>query len=197
MLDTLLLVEREGLIDHAGICEEVDTFMFEGFDTTSMGLIFTLMNLALYPDKQQKCFEEIEEHIQGENLQRYFLGFFKLTCLVFPDELLDQLDINTLSKLKYLECCIKESLRLYPSVPIIARQAGQEIVLDNLILPANCQISIHIFDIHRDPKHFPNPHNFEPERFLPENSIGRHPFAFLPFSAGQRNCIGKEKHLVA
>ncbi|XP_073813532.1 cytochrome P450 4p1-like [Musca autumnalis] len=172
MLDTLLHAEKDGLIDHAGICEEVDTFMFEGYDTTSMSLIFCLMNLSLQQEMQERCYQEILENIDS-NLQ--------------------QVDIASLNKLKYLECFLKESMRLYPTVPIIMREAVEETELPNgLILPAHSYVTLHIFDLQRNPKHFENPEVFDPDRFLPENSVGRHPYAFSPFSAGQRNCIGQK-----
>ena len=59
MLDTLLDAETKGLIDHQGICDEVNTFMFEGFDTTSTCLIFSMLNFAWHQDIQQKCYEEV------------------------------------------------------------------------------------------------------------------------------------------
>ena len=169
MLDTLLKAEKEGLIDHAGICEEVDTFMFEGFDTTSMGLIFSLMNLSLNPEMQERCYQEIMDNIND----------------------LENLNISQLNNLKYMECFLKETMRLYPSVPVIMRESVTETQLSNgLILPPKTFITLSIFDIHRNPKYFENPNTFDPERFTPERSVGRHPYAYLPFSAGQRNCIG-------
>ncbi|CAD7014192.1 cytochrome P450 4p1 [Ceratitis capitata] len=172
MLDTLLRAERDGLIDHAGICEEVDTFMFEGFDTTSMALLFSFMNFSLYPEMQERCYQEILEYV---------------------DDDISKLDVNQLAKLKYMEYFIKETLRLYPSVPVITRETTSETILpNNLILPERTQVIIHIIDIHHNPKYFENPNTFDPERFTPERSAGRHPFAFVPFSAGQRNCIGQK-----
>ncbi|KAL5283681.1 hypothetical protein ACFFRR_006136 [Megaselia abdita] len=167
LLDNLLLQEKEGLIDHKGICEEVDTLTFEGFDTTSTAIIFTLFLLGQHQDVQEKVYEEL--------------------CTVMKDEM----NLLDYSNFKYLESVIKESLRLYPPVPYISRVVTQDSVCGKLILPKHAEISIHIFDIHRDPNHFLEPEKFDPDRFLPENTKNRHPFAYIPFSAGLRNCIGQ------
>lgn len=99
---------------------------------------------------------------------------------------------NQLHELKYLEMCIKESLRIYPSVPFISRLAGEGVVTSQgYKIPKNTHIHIHIYDLHHNPDIYPDPEKFEPDRFLPENTLKRHPFAYLPFSGGPRNCIGK------
>lgn len=96
-----------------------------------------------------------------------------------------------LSKLEYLECCIKESLRLYPSVPTIGRIAGEEFTTSTgHTIPKGTILLIQIYDLHRDASVFPNPEKFDPDRFKPENTIKRNSFAYIPFSAGPRNCIG-------
>lgn len=66
------------------------------------------------------------------------------------------------------------------------------VFVDDIKLPAKTEIHILINVLHRDPKYFPDPDRFDPNRFL-ENDI-KHPFCYVPFSAGQRNCIGIEIH---
>ena len=95
------------------------------------------------------------------------------------------------SNIKYLECCLKESSRLYPSVPAVERRVTEEIMLDGFKVPVGATIGVLIYALHHNEEIFPDPMAYKPERFLPDQSVGRHPFAFIPFSAGTRNWIGK------
>lgn len=65
--------------------------------------------------------------------------------------------------------------------------------VDGFKVPKGANAIIMPYSLHRDPRHFPQPEEFRPERFMPENCVGRHPYAFIPFSAGLRNCIGENR----
>nr|AAP94192.1 cytochrome P450 monooxygenase [Tribolium castaneum] len=173
MLDLLLTAKnKEGLIDDEGIREEVDTFMFEGHDTTAAALGFALMVLAGHKEVQDKIVEEMNE----------VLGDIK-----------KKPTYQDLQEMKYLERCVKEVLRLYPSVHFISRKLGEDLVTHSGHKLAKASIvNLHIYDLHHNPAIYPDPEKFDPDRFLPENCQKRHPFAYLPFSAGPRNCIGKK-----
>jgi len=173
MLDLLLSAQKAGVnIDDEGIREEVDTFMFEGHDTTSMSISFTLLLLANHPEIQEKVVQELQE-IFGDSDR----------CATYQD----------LQDLNYLELVIKESLRIYPSVPLIARVTDEEIVTrSGYVIPEWTFVHVYIYDLHHNPELYPDPEKFDPDRFLPENTQKRHPFAYLPFSAGPRNCIGQK-----
>ena len=64
------------------------------------------------------------------------------------------------------------------------------VALEHGLVPADTHIVLHIYDTHRDPNFWHDPEKFDPDRFLPEHTKGRHSYAFVPFSAGPRNCIG-------
>ncbi|KPJ15728.1 Cytochrome P450 4C1 [Papilio machaon] len=171
VLDLLLEKEKEGEIYYDGIREEVDTFTFGGHDTCAVAHNFLIMRIANDPRVQDLIYEE-QQRIFGDSCR--------------------PLTIEDLNEMKYLECCIKESLRLHPSVPLIARYITEDVILSGHTVPANSNILIHIYDLHRRQEIYPEPEKFIPERFLPENSINRHPYTYIPFSAGPRNCIGQK-----
>lgn len=155
------------------IREEVDTFMFEGHDTTAMALSWTLFLLGHHREVQEKLWTEIDELFE--------------TQLRHGD-----LELDHLKKLKYLDCVIKEALRLCPSVPFIGRKTKTNLRLAEYDIPPGSVIFVLIYQLHRNSDIYPQPERFNPDRFLPENLGGRHPFAYVPFSAGPRNCIGQK-----
>ena len=67
---------------------------------------------------------------------------------------------------------------------------------ESYLVPTGAVLHINIYDIHRDPNFWPNPEVFDPDRFLPERIQNRHPYSYLPFSAGPRNCIGNIKKML-
>ncbi|XP_071445182.1 cytochrome P450 4C1-like [Hetaerina americana] len=168
--------EKNALTDQE-IREEVDTFMFEGHDTTSMAICWTIFMLANHPEIQQKVWEEIEAKFR-EHADAAVQGSIASSAKIYNDLLL-------------LERCIKETLRIYPSVPFISRVLTEDFKMENYLIPSDAMVNIVISGIHMNPKVFPNPDTFDPDRFLPEAIKTRHPYAYVPFSAGPRNCIGQ------
>uniref|UniRef100_A0A8C0KPT9 Cytochrome P450 family 4 subfamily B member 1 n=1 Tax=Canis lupus dingo TaxID=286419 RepID=A0A8C0KPT9_CANLU len=172
-LDILLGARDENGIklSDADLRAEVDTFMFEGHDTTTSGISWFLYCMALYPQHQHRCREEV--------------------CEILGDR--DSFQWDDLVKMTYLTMCIKESFRLYPPVPQVYRQLSKPVnFVDGRSLPAGSLISLHIYALHRNSAVWPDPEVFDPLRFSSENVARRHPFAFMPFSAGPRNCIGQQ-----
>lgn len=83
-------------------------------------------------------------------------------------------------------------MRLHPPVPFIRRGINQDVRLSGHTIPAKTSLGIQIYALHHNEEFFPDPEAFKPERFLPDQTIGRNPFAYVPFSAGPRNCIGQK-----
>ncbi|KAM7346802.1 putative cytochrome P450 4d14 isoform 2-T2 [Cochliomyia hominivorax] len=173
LLDVLLQSTVNDVpLTNEDIREEVDTFMFEGHDTTTSGISFALYLIARHPEVQEKLVEEI----------RQVLGSDKHKPVTYRE----------LQELKYMECVIKESQRLYPSVPAIGREVTEDTVVGDITIPAKTNLSLSLFMVLRDPDYFPQPDDFMPERFESESMQKIHPFAYTPFSAGPRNCIGQK-----
>ncbi|KYN04056.1 PREDICTED: probable cytochrome P450 4aa1 [Cyphomyrmex costatus] len=162
--------ERNPEFTERDIIEECCTFMLAGQDSVGTATAITLFLLANNSKWQERCVAELHE--------------------IFSDDDKRSPTMQDLKRMKCLDMCIKESLRLYPSVPLVARTLGEDVKLGKYIIPAGCGVFISPYCTHRLSHHFPDPHDFKPERFNSENSEGRHPYAYIPFSAGPRNCIG-------
>ncbi|XP_055380309.1 cytochrome P450 4d1-like [Condylostylus longicornis] len=173
-LDILLKSEIDGKpLTNLDIREEVDTFMFEGHDTTSSAILFFFYNIATNPKAQQKCYDEIIE-VLGTNKKQ-------------------SITISHLNNLSYIELCVKETLRMYPSVPIIGREIKEESVINGKTIPAGTNVGISPLQLGFDENLYPNPEEFIPERFdLATSAERKNPYAYIPFSAGPRNCIGQK-----
>lgn len=176
LLDVLLKSTINGKpLTNEEIAEEVDTFMFEGHDTVTSAITFGLYLLSQNHDAQQKIYNEIMM-ILGDDLN------------VYPT-------YSQLQEMKYIELCIKEMLRMYPPVPMFGKCLDEDLDLDGKILSAGCNLNMQIFALNMNPKYFPEPEKFNPERFIEGNEKSENPFVYVPFSAGPRNCIGEKKKL--
>lgn len=177
-LDILL---KSGLTD-LEIRNEVDTFMAAGHADSSSGLSFALLCIAKNPDVQQKIYDE---------------------ALKMSKELKGKVTMKDLNDLKYLDMVIKESMRIYPPVPLFGRKVLEEfelgtawlIFLKNYckfifsggkIVPVNTTLFPAPFLMGQDPALYPEPEKFIPERFDTSSNQSRDTFSFIPFSAGLR-----------
>ncbi|XP_037949239.1 cytochrome P450 4d8-like [Teleopsis dalmanni] len=176
LLDILLQSTIDGkTLTNEDIREEVDTFMFAGHDTTTSAVGFALHLIARHSHVQQKMLDEAVQ-VLGNNSN-------------------EPITRRHLNDLKYTEHVIKETLRMYPSAPMIGREIKEDFKYTHSergdgVIPAGTEIFIALFGIMRDPENFKNPREFIPERH--ENSSVNSAFSMVPFSAGPRNCIGQK-----
>lgn len=169
-LQKCLLLYSEKKFNDLNVRDEMQTILIGSVDTTaSASSIITLM-LAIHQDYQDRVVEELR------------------TIFTDADE---PVTAEHLSKMTYTELVIKESLRLLPIIVFIARECTDDLPMHGGIVPKGATIIIDFFKSNRDPLLWgENVNEFYPERFLPENSANFHPYQFIPFSAGARNCIG-------
>nr|CBL51707.1 CYP4CU1 protein [Ummeliata insecticeps] len=173
LMDLLLnMFFNGGQLTEEDIQEEVETFMFAGHETTAAGVTYALYCIGLYQDIQERLHEELEAIFQGDVARA--------------------VTMDDVREMKYMECVLKESQRIYPSVPMVGRKTAEDIEHNGFTIPSGSEVHLNFMCLHRHPDSFPNPEVFDPDRFLPENVLKRHPYAYVPFSAGPRNCIGQK-----
>uniref|UniRef100_A0A1B6KVA4 Cytochrome P450 n=1 Tax=Graphocephala atropunctata TaxID=36148 RepID=A0A1B6KVA4_9HEMI len=146
-------------------------FFIAGFETASSVMSFCLFELSRHQDIQESLFRELQEAVKRNS---------------------GNINYQMLMEVPFLEQVINETLRLYGSVPTLTRCCTQpyQIPDSNVTLEKGHRVIIPTYAYHHDPQYYPDPYKFKPERFAPENSKERHPYVFLPFGEGPRNCIG-------
>ena len=165
-------LSNPGCFTDADIRDEANTFMAAGHETTGSSVTWAMFLLGLHPEDQQQVHDEIDDLLSDGD----------------PDRDLTFDEIR--NRLRFLEAVVMETLRLFPIVPTSMRSIEKEIIAGRHLIPAGSEVVIDIVAIHRDKRHWPDPNRFNPERFMGQQN--RHPFAYLPFSAGVRNCIGQK-----
>ncbi|MEQ9059995.1 MAG: cytochrome P450 [Gammaproteobacteria bacterium] len=156
----------EGM-DEAQMRDEIITLMLAGHETSATALVWTFWQLAQHPDIEQRLVDELGSVLGGR-------------AATSAD----------LAQLPYLKQVVQESMRLYPPVWGIARRATEEVAFGGYRIPAGAYLSITMYNLHRHPDYWPDPERFDPERFAPNRAQSRHSYAYLPFAAGPRACIG-------
>jgi cytochrome P450 len=155
-----------GLTDQE-LVDNIVTFIGAGHETTAVTLTWTLYLIANAPAVQERLVEEA----------RAAFGDGPVTA-------------DGLDQLRFHEQVLNESLRLFTPGPVILRTARRDVDLGPMQVKNGTEVFCNLYVLHRAPRLWDYPAAFDPDRFSPERAAGRHRFAFIPFGAGPRVCIG-------
>jgi cytochrome P450 len=158
----------EGLTDRE-LRDQVFTFLIAGYETTAVALAWTAFVLSGYAEVDRRLREEVSGLLGGRA----------------PT-------VDDLPRLAYTRRVIEETLRLYPPVYAVARDAREDDEIGGFHIPAGSTIILSPYLTHRHPEFWPDPDEFDPDRFTPDRSAGRPRFAWFPFLGGPHQCIGQE-----
>lgn len=157
-----------GTLSATEIRDQLVTLFLAGHETTSHALTWTLYLLSQNPQAEAKLHAELDRVLGGR-----------------PPTYAD------LDALPYTRWCFEESMRLYPPAYTLARRAARDTQIGGYAVPAGSEVILWTYMTHHDPRWYPEPESFRPERFSPEEVARRPKLAYLPFGSGARACIGK------
>jgi cytochrome P450 len=149
------------------IRDQLLTLLIAGHDTSTALLAWALYLLTTHAD-MYACAQDEVDRVLGVQPPTY----------------------QDIGQLSYLDCVIKETLRLYPPIHLGSRIAATDIHFQEYTFPAGTRVMYSIYLTHRRPEDWPEPQRFDPERFAPEQRKRQTPYSFVPFGAGPRNCLG-------
>jgi len=169
---SMLLAARDEETDRGmtekQVRDEALTLFTAGHETTSIALTWTWHLLSQHPDVESRLHEELDTVLAGR--------------MPTPGDY---------PSLPYTQRVFKEALRYYPPTIMVGREAREDTQLGAYPIPRGAVVIMTPYVTHHDPTLYAEPHRFDPDRWLPEASEGRHRFAYFPFGGGQRRCIGE------
>lgn len=159
---------------------EIAGLLVAGFPTVSAALTWAVYLSATHP--------EIQERIRKEARASHLFAVREDTSYTDwePDR------ATLFSELSFTHRVWRESLRLYPTVPIFGRTAHESVEFRGHAIEPGAPVFVSPYVTHRDPAFWDHPTTFDPDRFLPDRHRGRHEFAYYPFSAGPHGCLGQQ-----
>lgn len=161
-------------IDLTDVLGDLANIMIASYDTILSSTIWFFYNMSINPDIQEKLFEELSDFDE-------------------EDESVIACQVN---RLTFLDQCVKENLRIYPSTALMSRKISEAIEINGHLVPAGTLTATSIYAVHHDETIYPDPYRFDPSRFEPDNLAKIPSGAYIPFGAGPRRCIGERLALL-
>ena len=168
LLSVLLRAQGRGEQTDRQIRDEMMTMLLAGHDTTALTLTYTWYLLSQHPDAEAAVQEEVEAVCGGETPTAADVRRFD-----------------------YVERVVQEAMRLYPPVYVIFREPQVDVRLGGYRVPKGSAVMLPQWVVHRSPRWYDSPEEFDPDRWLPARRTDRPRFSYFPFGGGPRHCIGK------
>lgn len=162
--------KRLGITETTVMCQALE-FFIAGFETTAGALTKLTYHLSKDPAIQERAVKEVDSYLERHN---------------------GKIEHETIGELTYLLACAMETLRMYPPTARLERVCTKDWYHQptGLQVPEGIYINVPIYSVHFNAEYYPNPHTFNPDRFLPENKDKLNPYTFLSFGLGNRGCLG-------
>ena len=171
LLSMLLTAQDEddgGVMTDKQVRDEAMTILLAGHETTANALTWTWYLISQSPEIEAKLHHEIDRGLQGR----------------LPT-------VADLPALSFVEKIVTEAMRLYPPAWIVGRRAIAEYPIGEYVAPPRTIMIMSPWILHRDPRYFPDPDRFHPDRWTPGFKAALPQFAYFPFGGGPRRCIGE------
>jgi cytochrome P450 len=173
LLSILLRAKERGEQTDRQLRDELMTMLLAGHDTTALTLTYTWYLLSEHPDAKRQVHEELDRLLDGR-----------------PPTAADA------RQMEYVDRVLQEAMRLYPPVYMMFRQPRTDVRIGGYRIPEGAAVMLPQWVVHRSSRWYDDPGTFDPDRWTPDRRSARPRYAYFPFGAGPRHCIGKQFSLL-